>query len=80
MKSCWGLVCLFIGSDSIDVVQAMATDVQGNIYLTSGTYSANFPVTANAFQPQHGGLDVEEVSLANRAPVGKILSLASHRR
>lgn len=44
-----------LGADSIDVVHAMATDAQGNIYLTGETYSASFPVTANAFQTKHGG-------------------------
>ncbi|MGI8529527.1 MAG: SBBP repeat-containing protein [Geodermatophilaceae bacterium] len=41
----------FFGDGAGDI----AVDGAGNAYLTGSTQSANFPVTANAFQPSNGG-------------------------
>jgi hypothetical protein len=39
----------FIGGESIDVVQDLTVDSLDNIYLTGYTWSADFPVSDNAF-------------------------------
>lgn len=49
----------FLGGSDADVSYAVGTDPAGNIYLTGYTLSPDFPVTANAPQPQWGnGIDV----------------------
>ena len=44
----------YLGGNGIDYALDVATDGQGNAYVTGFTSSANFP-TANAFQPAFGG-------------------------
>jgi hypothetical protein len=43
------------GGDSEDQAYGVAVDGAGNAYVTGITYSANFPVTASAFQGALGG-------------------------
>ena len=40
----------YIGGDSFEFVRGIAIDAAGNAYITGGTESANFPLTAGAFQ------------------------------
>jgi hypothetical protein len=44
------LFSTYLGGSSLDKLSAMVLDSSGNIYLTGGTQSANFPVTATAYQ------------------------------
>jgi len=44
----------YIGGSGFDIVDALAIDSQNNLYLAGATDSANFPVTADAFQSQYG--------------------------
>lgn len=45
----------YLGGSAIDVIHAMTTDSAGNVYLTGATTSADFPVTAGAFQSKQAG-------------------------
>ena len=45
----------YLGGSAIDVIHAMTTDSAGNVYLTGATTSADFPVTAGAFQSKLAG-------------------------
>ncbi len=45
----------YLGGSGADAVQAVAVDEQGNVYGAGYTASADFPVTAGAFQAQHAG-------------------------
>jgi Beta-propeller repeat len=45
----------YLGGSTIDVIHAMTTDAAGNVYLTGATTSADFPVTAGAFQSKQAG-------------------------
>jgi uncharacterized protein (TIGR03437 family) len=45
----------YLGGSAIDVIHAVATDSAGNVYLTGATTSADFPVTAGAFQSKQAG-------------------------
>ncbi|MCP4359761.1 MAG: DUF11 domain-containing protein, partial [Chloroflexi bacterium] len=46
----------YLGGDhSYDYATGIAVDDTGNVYMTGVTYSADFPVTLDAFQPNHGG-------------------------
>ncbi len=44
------LYSTYLGGSSLDKSTAMVVDSGGNIYLTGSTQSANFPVTATAYQ------------------------------
>lgn len=45
----------FLGGDSGEAGYSIAVDSTGSAYVTGSTFSANFPVTAGAFQPSFGG-------------------------
>jgi uncharacterized protein (TIGR03437 family) len=49
------LFATYWGGSSSDVAYALAVDAQGNAYIAGGTSSADFPITANAFQTQYAG-------------------------
>jgi hypothetical protein len=51
------LFSTYLGGSSIDRASAMVVDSTGNIYLTGDTQSANFPVTASAYQATLLGTD-----------------------
>jgi hypothetical protein len=44
-----------LGGSEWDAVQDLATDAEGNVYAVGTTYSADFPVSANAVQTDFGG-------------------------
>jgi hypothetical protein len=41
----------YLGGNSMDTAYGLAIDAADNAYVTGFTYSTNFPVTPNAFQP-----------------------------
>jgi hypothetical protein len=43
----------FLGGSRFEHVRDVTTDSQGNIYLTGGTLSEDFPVTPGAYQTEH---------------------------
>jgi hypothetical protein len=45
----------YLGGSAVDVSSAIAVDTGGNMYVTGGTSSPNFPTTAGAFQSTLGG-------------------------
>ncbi len=45
----------FLGGNSQDDGQAVATDINGNVFITGNTESANFPTTSGAYQGTLGG-------------------------
>src|ERR1039457_2480011 len=45
----------YLGGSAVHVIHAMTTDNAGNVYLTGATTSADFPVTAGAFQSKQAG-------------------------
>ena len=45
----------YLGGKSENFVEAIAVDAADNAYAVGYTYSTNFPVTTNAFQPHFGG-------------------------
>jgi uncharacterized protein (TIGR03437 family) len=49
------LYITYLGGSDQDAALAIATDAQGNAYLTGGTNSTDFPVTASAPQTRFGG-------------------------
>jgi Bacterial Ig-like domain (group 3)/Beta-propeller repeat len=49
------LYSTYIGGTGTAQGEAIAVDGSGNAYITGGSYDANFPTTAGAFQPSFGG-------------------------
>jgi hypothetical protein len=45
----------YIGGTSDDGIVAVRIDASGNLYARGNTFSKNFPVTPDAFQPTRGG-------------------------
>jgi hypothetical protein len=45
----------YIGGSELDQIRDVATDSQGNIYVTGGTASPDFPTTPGAFRTAHAG-------------------------
>ncbi len=62
---------IHLGGDEWDAVQALVTDSAGYVYAVGSTYSANFPVTKNAFQGSFGG--ESDAFLTKLDPSGKIV-------
>jgi hypothetical protein len=59
----------FVGGTSTDVINAMAVDAQGDVYLTGYTSSGDFPVTGDAFQDTlRSGIDMFLMKLDVRRP------------
>jgi uncharacterized protein (TIGR03437 family) len=54
-----------------DFATAVASDAQGNVYVAGLTYSADFPVTAGAFQTTFGGTC--DAFIAKVGPDGKLV-------
>src|SRR5215475_796057 len=46
---------IYIGGSGTDGGRGIAVDPSGNAYVAGFTTSTDFPTTAGAFQPQHGG-------------------------
>ena len=65
----------FLGGAGNDFAEAVAVDLAGNGFVVGETYSANFPTTPNAFQPElRGRVDyftgkIFSASLGTPAPV-----------
>ncbi len=54
----------YVGGSSYDQANGIAYDSSGNIWITGATDSADFPITANAFEKYAGGHPTYEVDNA----------------
>ncbi len=45
----------YLGGNNFDIGNGIAVDSSGDAFIVGTTYSANFPTTANVFQPTFGG-------------------------
>ncbi len=70
------LFSTYLGGSSIDRSLAMVVDSAGNIYLTGDTQSANFPVTASAYQATLLGTD--NAFITKVAPGGTSLVFSTY--
>ena len=61
----------YIGGSQEDLIRDVTTDASGNIYITGGTASPDFPTTPGAFQTTHGGW--MDVFVAKLNPNGQLL-------
>jgi Beta-propeller repeat len=50
------LWCTYIGGSAEDWPVGFEIDTDGNLYISGGTFSTNFPMTADAFDTSNGGL------------------------
>jgi hypothetical protein len=61
----------YIGGSEVDLIRDVETDAAGNIYITGGTASPNFPTTPGAYQNAPGGW--MDVFVAKLDPNGRLL-------
>jgi hypothetical protein len=61
----------YIGGSRQDSIRDVATDSQGNIYITGGTESPNFPTTAGAYDTTFNGW--HDVYVIKFDPEGKLI-------
>jgi hypothetical protein len=61
----------YLGGSNIDAALGIAKDGAGNAYVTGYTASANFPVTAGAFQPALNG-GAYDAFVVKLAPTGSL--------
>ena len=67
----------FLGGSAVERGFNIAVDNQGSAYVVGVTFSKNFPVTPNAFQPKFGGGD-RDGFVAKLNPEGSALVFASY--
>jgi len=67
--------CTFIGGNDLDIGRSIIVDEAGNSYVTGGTWSADFPTTAGAFDTTHGG--ARDVFIVKLDPTGTYLEYAT---
>src|SRR5207248_1608292 len=67
----------FLGGSRQNLSNAIAVDAAGNAYVTGSTFSADFPITARAFdtsyQPFNGNRDHSDAFVAKLNPTGSAL-------
>ena len=61
----------YLGGPSGDTVRDIATDSQGNVYLTGGTASSKFPVTTGAYDTTFNGW--HDVYVMKLDPTGNLI-------
>ncbi|MDP2325308.1 MAG: SBBP repeat-containing protein, partial [Gammaproteobacteria bacterium] len=66
----------YLGGSIGDHGRGIAVDAAGNAYVMGDTNSANFPITAGAFQPTYGGSDDGFITALN--PTGSALVYSSY--
>jgi uncharacterized protein (TIGR03437 family) len=66
------LYATYLGGSSQDGATAIATDAQGNVYLTGYTYSADFPVTPGVAQAKYAGPGRVAVTSGGLGPFGPV--------
>src|SRR5438552_2921528 len=67
----------YLGGSGSDGGQSVAVDSSGNAYVTGGTDSTNFPMTADAFQPTFSG-GPEDAYVAKLNPTGSALVYSTY--
>lgn len=66
----------YLGGSGDDNAYGIVVDGPGNIYLTGGTNSSDFPVTPGVYQPSFGGLT--DVFVTKLNPSGSSLVYSTH--
>lgn len=61
----------YLSGQKEDTIRDIATDERGNIYITGGTASTDFPVSANAYDRSFNGW--HDVFVAKLDPSGKLI-------
>jgi hypothetical protein len=61
----------YLGGSTGDAGNAIAVDLEGNVYIAGSTYSSNFPTTAGAFDTGFGG--VRDAFVSKFDPTGSDL-------
>lgn len=67
----------FLGGSDEDHTSSIQIDASGNAYISGATSSADFPVSAGAFQEQHGG-GYNDVFVTKLNPTGNTLVYSTY--
>lgn len=70
------LYSTYLGGSSTDQANGISLDKAGNVYVTGGAFSTDFPTTAGAFQPASKGTVNAFVSKLN--PAGTALAYSTY--
>jgi hypothetical protein len=63
------LYSTFLGGSDNDYFGRVVLDTQGSVYVVGSTFSFDFPVTADAYDPAHAGTDItKDVVIAKFSP------------
>lgn len=68
----------YLGANLQDFVTSIVVDSAGNAYVTGGTSSPSFPVTAGSFQPQYGGNGSDDAFLTKYNPAATQLLYSTY--
>jgi hypothetical protein len=66
----------YLGGSGDDNAYGIDVDPNGNVYLTGGTNSSDFPVTPGVYQPRSGGLN--DVFVTKLDPTGSSILYSTH--
>lgn len=56
------LASTFLGGDSVETFYSLLVDLNGDIYVSVGTSSSDYPVTPGTYDAGHGGLYISKLS------------------
>ena len=61
----------YIGGSGFEHIRDICADKQGNVYITGGTTSSDYPTTQGAYQRTHGGMF--DIFVTKFSPNGEII-------
>jgi len=70
------LFSTYLGGSQDDFGRGIALDPSANVYVAGATFSPDFPITSNAFQPSYGGGPYDAFVTAYNAPAVPVVAIS----